>query len=166
MFCEKCGNEMLDTAKFCPSCGAKNEPVEEISEQSPASEVEQVPEIETIGDNDPVMEPVEPVVGAVVEKEPPVTKTPEPPKFVKGKDLTKPLSTASYFGMFFLMALPLIGLISLLVWSFSDKVNVNKKHFAHAIFIWVLVSLILAIVATIALFIIFGSTFYEIFIIW
>ena len=64
------------------------------------------------------------------------------------------------------MAIPLIRLTMLLVLSFSDNVNVNKKHFAHAVFIWVLVSLILAIVATIVLFIIYGTTFYEIFVIW
>ncbi|MBN1622882.1 MAG: zinc-ribbon domain-containing protein [Clostridia bacterium] len=157
MFCEKCGSEMLDTAKFCPSCGAKAEPVEEM---------EQVPEIETIPEAEPVIEPEGPTVGAAVEKKPLKEKTPEAPKYGKTKDLTKPLSTASYFGMFFLMALPLIRLISLLVWSFSDNVNVNKKHFAHAVFIWVLVSLILAIVATIVLFIIYGATFYEIFVIW
>jgi branched-subunit amino acid transport protein AzlD len=153
MFCEKCGKEMLDNAKFCPSCGAKAEPAAEITEETPVVEVEAVSETEPVAEPTPY-------------KEPPAAPAPEPPKYGKGKDLTKPLSTASYFGMFFLMAIPVIRLIMLLVWSFSDNVNVNKKHFAHAVFIWVLVTLILAIVATIVLFIIYGTTFYEIFVIW
>lgn len=143
MFCEKCGKEMPDTSEFCPSCGAPAEPEAAVP----------------VGEDAPTES--EPVVTAKEE-------TPPPPKASPGvsKDLTKPLSTASYFGMFFLMAFPLIRLIMLLVWSFSDNVNVNKKHFAHAVFIWVLVSLILIIVATIVSFIVFGSTFYEVFIIW
>ena len=155
MFCEKCGKEMLDTAKFCPSCGAPAEVVEEA-----ADALEAEPVVEPVESSEPVEEPVEETKAAVAETPPP------PPVYGKSKDLLKPLSTASYFWMFFLMAIPVIRLISLLVWSFSDNVNVNKKHFAHAFFIWVLVSLILTIIAAIVLFIVYGATFYEMFIIW
>lgn len=33
MFCENCGNELMDGVKFCPKCGTPVEPVEENSEQ-------------------------------------------------------------------------------------------------------------------------------------
>jgi len=169
MFCEKCGSEMLDTAKFCPSCGAKADPVD-IEEQVTATDTveEKEPLVEDIAETNEPEPAEEPAAKAEVEEKPEKKETPPPPppKYTGGKDLTKPISTASYFFMFFLMALPLIRLIMLLVWSFSDNVNVNKKHFAHAVFIWVLVSLILAIVATVVLFILYGSAFYEIFMIW
>jgi hypothetical protein len=100
MFCEKCGKEMLDTAKFCPSCGASAEP--ELDNPAPEdTPVETEPIVSANLDEEPVIEP-EP------EKEevPPVQ-----PTYGVSKDLTKPLSTASYFGMFFLMALPVIKVL-------------------------------------------------------
>lgn len=170
MLCKKCGNEMLDTAKFCPNCGAKSEPAEEIKLDDVVESKDETAITDSLPEEAETVEE-EPVVGAIIEetpvKEEPVQpEVPKASKYGKSKNLTKPLSTASYFGMFFLMALPIIRLIMLLVWSFSDNVNVNKKHFAHAVFIWVLVSLILTIITTVVLFIVLGSTFYEVFYFW
>jgi len=60
MFCSKCGKEIADTAKFCPFCGAANEPLEMPAAPQPPAE--------------PLESPVEEVIKAAVlagfEKEP------------------------------------------------------------------------------------------------
>ncbi len=161
MFCEKCGNEIPDNSKFCAGCGAKVEPVE-VSAES----VEQVVEPVEVS-----AEPVEQVVEP--ESQPAPTKAPEPVPPVAPKaastqniqyndkgNLIKPLSIGAYIGMFILLAIPIVNLIMLLVWSFSDTVNINKKHFAIASLILLLIGILLAIGGVI-LMLTMGESFYQ-----
>ena len=52
-----------------------------------------------------------------------------PPKY-------RPLSAWSYFGLAFLYAIPILGLIFLLIHTFSDK-NINRRNFARSYWCWV-----------------------------
>ncbi|MCL2503413.1 MAG: hypothetical protein FWE94_02220 [Coriobacteriia bacterium] len=45
---------------------------------------------------------------------------------------SEPLSVGSYIGIFILSAIPLVGLIVLLVWAFSSSTNLNRKNYARA----------------------------------
>ena len=62
----------------------------------------------------------------------------------------KPLSAWAYFGYQLLFAIPLVGFMLLLVFSFSDD-NINRRNFARSYFCSLLIAVIL-----IAFFIIFG----------
>lgn len=42
------------------------------------------------------------------------------------------LSFGQYLGMMLISLIPCVGFIMLLVWSFSSKVNANKKNWARA----------------------------------
>ena len=59
-----------------------------------------------------------------------------PPEF-------RPLGAWAYFGYSILFAIPLLGLILLIVFSFSDA-NINRRNFARSYFIGMLVALIIA----------------------
>ena len=147
MFCEKCGNEIPDNSKFCAGCGAKVEPVEATVES-----VEQAVEAET-----------PPTPAKPAETVPPVAPTTAGTKSIEynGKgNLIKPLSIGAYIGMFIILAIPIINLIMLLVWSFSDTVNINKKHFAIAHLILILISILLLIGGAI-LMAVMGTSFYQ-----
>ena len=58
-----------------------------------------------------------------------------PPEF-------RPLGAWAYFGYSVLFSIPLVGLILLIVFSFSDA-NINRRNFARSYFIAMLVMLII-----------------------
>lgn len=138
MFCEKCGSEIPENSKFCASCGT---PVVPVDESALAAEITSQPE---------------PAPAPKVQTPPPAPK-PAPAQYSdpntqysKG-NLVKPLSVGSYMGMFILMAIPIVNLVMLLVWSFSDTVNINKKHFAVGYLIVILIGIVLTVAVSIAL---------------
>ena len=53
------------------------------------------------------------------------------------------MSTGQYLLTFILLAIPLLNIVLLLVWSFGSATNVNKRNLCRAILISVIVSLIL-----------------------
>ena len=54
------------------------------------------------------------------------------------------VGTGAFFGMEFLFALPLIGFICCLIFSFAPK-NRNLKHYARGKLIWSIIALVLSI---------------------
>ena len=140
MFCEQCGKEIPENSKFCAGCGAKVEPAEVIVQA-----VE--PEAETA----PAPEPTKDEVPKVQQAPPPPRPQPVPvaqnsnAQYSSKDNLIKPLSIGAYIGTFIILAIPIVNLIMLLVWSFSDSVNLNKKHLAIAILILILISVVLSI---------------------
>jgi len=124
MFCEQCGKEIPENSKFCAGCGAAvelAEPVAQVvepeSKQAPAAEpIEQPPKAQQ-APPPPRPQPVSVAQASTAQ-------------YSSKDNLIKPLSIGSYIGIIILMAIPIINLIMLLVWSFSDTVNLNKKHYA------------------------------------
>lgn len=58
----------------------------------------------------------------------------------------KPLGAWAYFGLSILFSIPVLGLIMLIVFSFSDG-NINRRNYARSYFCMVLVVLILLAIA-------------------
>ena len=56
----------------------------------------------------------------------------------------KPISMWGYFGYEILFAIPLVGFILLLVFSFGGTTNKNLRNFARSYFCFVIVGLIIA----------------------
>ena len=69
----------------------------------------------------------------------------------------KPLSVMDWIVVFFLVGLPVLGIILVLYWSFGENVNINKKNFSKAILIVFVLTFGLAILF--ALF--FGQVFSD-----
>ncbi|MCK5758929.1 MAG: zinc ribbon domain-containing protein [Clostridiales bacterium] len=140
MFCEQCGKEIPDNSKFCAGCGAIVEPAEPMV-QAVEPETEPVPTPEPVEAPNPQQVP------------PPPRPQPQPvsvaqtskAQYSSKDNLIKPLSIGSYIGIIILMSIPIINLIMLLVWSFSDTVNLNKKHFAIAVLIMILISILITV---------------------
>lgn len=61
-----------------------------------------------------------------------------------------PLSVLSYIGMIILFAIPIVGLIMMFVWGFGSDVNPNRKNYALAMLILLIVGIVLSIVLSIA----------------
>ena len=53
----------------------------------------------------------------------------------------KPLSPWSYFGLAILYTIPVVGLVFLLIHTFSEK-NINRRNFARSYWCWIVLLLI------------------------
>lgn len=138
MICEQCGNEIPDNSKFCVECGAKTDAVEPVMQAAEPEAAPAPPAAEPINQE---KTPPPPPPAKPVPKPTPAPKT----QYKSSDNLIKPLGVGSYIGIFILMAIPVVNLIMLLVWSFSDTVNLNKKHYAIAVLIMILISIIVSI---------------------
>ncbi|MBN2557533.1 MAG: zinc ribbon domain-containing protein [Clostridia bacterium] len=149
MFCEQCGKEIPENSKFCSGCGAKIEPTENILEESMS---EPTAAEASYFEEPPRAEPAKPV--------PPPAPVVQKAQYNDKNNLVKPLSIGAYVGMLILLWIPIVNIIMLLVWSFSDTVNVNKKHLAIAILILALIGIVLGIIFGV-LTAILGAGFYR-----
>lgn len=62
----------------------------------------------------------------------------------------EPISVGNWFLTLFICAIPIVGLIMLLIWSFSGETNENKKNFAKAQLIWTVIGVILSVIISMA----------------
>lgn len=68
----------------------------------------------------------------------------------------QPVSTAYYFWMMLLFAVPVIDFIVCLVTAFSGE-DASRKNFSRAVLIWILVAIVLSIIVAIAIAAVGGS---------
>ena len=117
MICKNCGIEISDDSKFCVGCG--------IAIEQPAVEAE--PEVVVA----PVVE-AEPVVAQPIYQQP-VYAEPAKKEITEDDlpDHLKPMGAWSYFGLQLLFAIPIVGFVFLIVFSFS-RGNLNRRSFARS----------------------------------
>jgi hypothetical protein len=125
MFCEHCGNNLPDGAKFCGACGAKME-----AQPAPPAPAHYPP----------------PAYAQPYPVQPPQPQAYAPPPPPAWQAVT-PLSVGEYLVTFFLMGIPLLNIILLLVWSFGSSTNANKRNLARAMLIMGVVMSIFWIIA-------------------
>lgn len=68
---------------------------------------------------------------------------------------SEPLTVGQYIGMMILSGLPLVGFILLLVWAFGSEANLNKKNYAKAVLLLMVIGVALSILFSI----VFGGIF-------
>ena len=56
----------------------------------------------------------------------------------------EPISTGGYFGILFLLAIPLINFLFLIIWACGGCNKLNKRNLSRAILLWMLISTILS----------------------
>ena len=54
-----------------------------------------------------------------------------------------PMTFGEWFLTIFLSSIPLVGFILMLVWAFSGSTNLNKKNWAKANLLWMLIFIVL-----------------------
>ncbi|MBQ6795767.1 MAG: zinc ribbon domain-containing protein [Clostridia bacterium] len=124
-FCTGCGMELTDGLMFCTGCGTKVP--------------EGVPTEEKV-----VKEPV------TVQAQPEQQQQYIPPMQALQQAENHSASTAHFFWMMLVYALPLIGWFICIIMAFAPK-NESKKHFARAILIWGIVGIVISIIGLIIL---------------
>ena len=56
------------------------------------------------------------------------------------------MSAWGYVGYSLLFAIPIVGLVLLIVFSFSNE-NINRRNYARSYFCWLIIGLVLIVVA-------------------
>lgn len=162
MICKNCSAQIPDGSKFCTACGHKIvvEPfVASKPQQPPQTQHTQTPLQAQPTQVPPQVQPTQ------VPPQPPYTQIPPrvqqgqvPPYNLNGTQqqtvskntaLDAPLTVLDFFLMSLLSFVPIIGFIFLLIWAFSGNTNINRKNYARAALIWILVSVGLMILLTI-----------------
>lgn len=138
MICRNCSAQINDTASFCPYCGEKviaySEPA---AAQQPAENFNAAPAynaqqqynngaygaVPQYGMNQPYFVPQQPQI---------------PEEY-------RPLSAWAYFGYSLLFSIPLIGLICLIIFSFSSS-NINRRNYARSFWCFIVIGIIIGLV--------------------
>lgn len=121
-FCTNCGNQVPDGIRFCTLCGAA------MKEAAPA-------------------QPGQQAVQQPVIQQQTMQQAPQPAPIYAAPTATayqeEPISTGGYIGIMFLMMLPLINLILLIIWACGGCKKVNKRNFARAMLVWMVIASVL-----------------------
>ncbi len=158
MICKKCSAQIPDGSKFCTVCGHKIvvEPfVAPKPQQPPQTEPTQVPpqaqHMQTQHTQVPSQAPYTQILPQVQQGQvPPYNLNDAQQQTVsKNPALDTPLTVLDFFLMSLLSFVPIIGFIFLLIWAFSGNTNINRKNYARAALIWILVSIGLVILLSI-----------------
>lgn len=140
MICKNCSAQIPDGSKFCTVCGHKI-----VVEPFVAPKPQQPPQ-------------TEPTQAPYTQIPPQVQQGHVPPYNLNGTQqqtvskntaLDAPLTVLDFFLMSLLSFVPIIGFIFLLIWAFSGNANINRKNYARAALIWILVSIGLVILLSI-----------------
>lgn len=159
MFCKVCGGQIKEGTKFCTTCGSpvpvNTAPVQ--MEAPSARENSFVPEFSNNnrGYEQRRNDGREPQMNR--GPQPQMNRSPQmqqPQASFYRQDITpdmipeeyKPISMWGYFGYELLFAIPLVGFIMLLVFSFGGTSNKNLKNFARSYFCMLIVAVIVAVI--------------------
>lgn len=162
MICKNCSAQIPDGSKFCTVCGHKIvvEPfVAPKPQQPPQTEPTQVPPQAQHMQTPPQTQPTQvPSQAPYTQIPPQVQQGQSAPYNLNGAQqqtvskntaLDAPLTVLDFFLMSLLSFVPIIGFIFLLIWAFSGNTNINRKNYARAALIWILVSIGLVILLSI-----------------
>lgn len=127
-FCTECGAKLSEGATFCTECGAKVPADKKPGTEAPPQSAPQ-----------PAYQPRQTCTA-------PVSAPPA----------AQPISTAYYFLMMLVFAIPVVGLIVCLVTAFAGE-DASRKNFSRAALIWIVIGVVISIIAGIAIAVIGGS---------
>lgn len=116
MFCENCGYSIPKDSKFCASCGSK-------------VEMESAPELTQRQTTNPTHGP------NGVGQSSGISKT-QSPSVYEPQLNEQVMGVGEYIVTLLLIMIPILGIILLFKWSFSESVNLNKKNMARAYLIF------------------------------
>ena len=131
-FCPNCGASAAEEEKFCQSCGT---PLPK-SEEAPAPQ--------------PNYQQSHQQTYQEIPQQPYGSYPPSAPASPADQN-PEVVSTAAFFFLDLLFALPVIGFICVLLFSFIPSINPNLRHFARSRLIWVLIAFVIGLIAVIAL---------------
>lgn len=125
MYCKNCGTQLKDGVKFCHACGTAIEIMEPIKFEEPIEINEPVEIAEPFEFEIPIevyetVEPAETIQPTIVEPQ----QNTIPPEY-------QPMGAWAFFWLRILFAIPVVGLVFLIIFSFSGG-NLSRRSFARS----------------------------------
>ena len=159
-FCTGCGENISDEAKFCIKCGkptTENTTNVVLAEEKAAAAATTVPPTEIDTGSGDALQPV-------VKQAHPPKPVPQPVVIENNPSAAYNanawlISTGGYVLMMLLFAIPLIGWLICIIMAFAPK-NPNRKNFAKANLIFLIIGIILMIIIWIA-FLLLGNSIMD-----
>lgn len=62
------------------------------------------------------------------------------------------MSIKDWFITLLITAIPLVGLIMLIVWALGDDSNINRRNYAKASLLWIIIMFVIAFILYITIF--------------
>lgn len=151
-FCNNCGTQLEGQEKFCHNCGAEITPKEkepEKKEPVPAKEEEKPIGWKESPENQYQQEQTARTQENRYQQQQPQQNYYRQPNYGAAA-YDSPLSVGQFILMFILLSIPIANIVLLFVWAFGGDVNINKRNYARAVLILMLIGISLTIVITIA----------------
>ncbi|MCL2604757.1 MAG: zinc ribbon domain-containing protein [Defluviitaleaceae bacterium] len=142
-FCSACGAKVEDDKRFCTECGSPVDSEKPTAQEAPqtqavhtttAAAVAAVPVVTQVQAVPEV--PVSPIASSVT---PPVYTNEQPPPAESPYAL---MGVGGYVGAGLLMNIPVIGWLICIVWACGGCKNINKRNYARATLIFILIAVI------------------------
>ena len=144
VFCTECGTQVPDGVSFCTACGKS---VGNSAPPDPVAATAQAPvEAETpVEAPPPQQQPPQPANPATAPGQSPSSGD-VPPAHDSPYAV---MSVGSFIGHSILFSIPVVGWLSCLIMAFVSK-NLNKKNFARAALIFLIIGIVLSILVFLA----------------
>jgi len=163
MFCPNCGTSVPDGSKFCASCGSSMQQFEETNEQLQET-IQQQAQEEYQPLNQPAPRP-QPAPQQQTEYRQQYQPMPQPARtninnVQPSVDIReKVYGVGGWFLTLLLLCIPIVNFILTLVWAFSGNVNKNKKNFAIACLIMMILMTAISIAVYLSIVSVIGDIF-------
>jgi len=155
MFCPKCGTNVPEGSKFCESCGYNIQQAEQAIRQEP----QQASPQPTYNPGQTQYQPQYQAQNYQPRPQP----APAYQNNTVNINITDPrekvYGIGGWLGTLLLSSIPLVGFICLLVWAFSSNTNKNKKNFAIAMLIFMVILLVISVILYASIMAAIGSFF-------
>lgn len=130
IYCNKCGSQLEDDARFCNSCGAN-------VGGSAEPEVKPTP-VQT-------QTPIQPIPPVQPQSAPQPT-TYQNINYINNDPQNRPVTIGDWIITTILLAIPCVGIIMLFVWAFDKSTPLSKQNFCKATLIMALIGFTISIV--------------------
>lgn len=147
MYCTNCGANVAPNQQFCPTCGARvasqGQPAAQTHPENASGSVPLGSVYQGTAYSGNSFAGSNPAGSIPVNR--PAPNPPQGSYTITEDNLPnqfKPLSPWAYVGYSILFGIPGVGLILMIVFSFTDD-NINRRNYARSFFCWMLIGIII-----------------------